>query len=119
MVEMEKIYEEYISEEEMVRRTKKPLLGYATKDSIWVRRDLNPKIKSFVRQHELEHVKRFRVGKRQPTWFREELLVSIKAFPKEPIGGILTVLRSISDPRRFKYYWNTYKEQSHRQQKRL
>lgn len=56
------VKEEYISKKEIERRTKKPAFGYATKKGIVVRKDLNPKIKKFVRQHELEHTKRLKKG---------------------------------------------------------
>lgn len=107
------IWELYVSKKEMENYTGgKPLYGYASKEYIIVRDDLPKHRKNFVRQHELEHVKRYKRGKSQPTWLREEALVSIKAFPKQPMGGIFTVLKSITSPKRFKFYWKTYKEQN-------
>lgn len=93
---------EYVPKEEIY-----PAFGYGGGDKAVVRQDLPPRVKNFVKAHELYHCRD------QATWggwlgreFRANLIPGLK----DPIGLLATVWATVSDIDRMKFYLNRLKE---------
>ena len=93
---------EYVPKEEIY-----PAFGYGGGDRAVVRQDLSPRVKMFVRAHELYHCQdRATWG----GWLGREIRASVVPGLKDPVGLLATVWATISDIDRMKFYLNRLKE---------
>ncbi len=93
---------EYVPKEKIY-----PAFGYGGGDRVVVRQDLSPRVKMFVRAHELYHCQdRATWG----GWLGREIRANVAPGLKDPIGLLATVWATISDIDRMKFYLNRLKE---------
>ena len=93
---------EYVPREEIY-----PAFGYGGGKRAVVRQDLSPRVKRFVRAHEIYHCQD------QATWggwFGRELRANVVPGLKDPFGLFVTVWATISDFDRIKFYLKRIKE---------
>lgn len=82
-----------------------PHFGEQSGRTVRVREDLSPRVKRFVRQHEIEHI--YDKG----GWggdIGEEIRVNLRAGLKDPIGLAATVYATLRDKERREFYWDRY-----------
>lgn len=78
-----------------------PAFGTSFLDYVKIRSDLSPRVKRFVRSHELYHVKdRSNAG----GWMGREIRANLIPGLTDPVGLLATIKASLS-PERLKFYW--------------
>jgi len=102
IVNGEKYYIEYVPKEDIY-----PAYGYAVENTAVVRQDLPPRIKKFVKAHELYHCQdKSNFG----GWLGREIRANVIPGLKDPIGLAATVWKTITDIDRIKFYLKRIKE---------
>lgn len=92
----------YVSKNEIY-----PAFGLSRGATARVREDLPPRIKNFVKTHELYHCRdRAKWG----GWLGRELRANLIPGLKDPIGLLATVWATISDIDRIRFYWERFKK---------
>lgn len=84
-----------------------PAYGYTTGNNIAVRRDLSPRVKRFVRTHELYHCYD---ESQWGGWAGKEIRANIIPGFKDPVGLIVTIWETITDLDRIDFYLKRTKE---------
>ncbi len=93
---------QYVSKEEIY-----PAYGYGGGNSAVVRQDLPPRVKKFVKAHELYHCQdKSNFG----GWLGREIRANVIPGLKDPIGLMATVWKTITDIDRIKFYLKRIKE---------
>lgn len=83
-----------------------PAFGYSSWDEATVREDLSPRVKKFVRAHEIYHCQdKSNFG----GWIGSEIRANIIPGIKDPIGLLATIKASLSKDR-LKFYWQRFKK---------
>jgi hypothetical protein len=96
VIRNQKIVVEFVSKESIY-----PAFGYGGGNEVAVREDLSPRVKRFVKSHELYHC----IDKAEwGGWIGREIRANIIPGLKDPIGLMATVWASISDIDRIKFY---------------
>jgi len=75
--------------------------GFYSNDKISIRKDLSKAAKKHIIFHELTHSQKMFESK-----LLSELYANWVAFMASPIGGIIVVFKTITSPKRLKYYKN-------------
>jgi hypothetical protein len=84
-----------------------PAYGYGGGDSAVVRQDLPPRVKKFVKAHELYHCQdKSNFG----GWLGREIRANVIPGLKDPIGLAATAWKTITDVDRIKFYLKRIKE---------
>jgi len=84
-----------------------PAYGYGGGNSAVVRQDLPPRVKNFVKAHELYHCQdKSNFG----GWLGREIRANVIPGLKDPIGLAATVWKTITDVDRIKFYLKRIKE---------
>ena len=93
---------EYVPKEDIY-----PAYGYGGGNRAVVRQDLSPRVKKFVKAHELYHCqdKSYRGG-----WLRREIRANLIPGMKDPLGLIATIWKTISDKDRINFYLKRIKD---------
>jgi len=93
---------EYVPKEDIY-----PAYGYGGGDKAVVRQDLPPRVKKFVRSHELYHCqdKSDRGG-----WLGKELRANLIPGLKDPVGLAVTIWATVTDIDRIKFYLKRTRE---------
>ena len=93
---------EYVPKEDIY-----PAYGYGGGNSAVVRQDLPPRVKKFVKAHELYHCQdKSNFG----GWLGREIRANVIPGLKDPIGLATTVWKTITDVDRIKFYLKRIKE---------
>ena len=92
---------EYVPKDEIY-----PAFGYSRGDIAKVREDLSPRIKNFVRAHELHHCQDKATW---GGWLGREIRANLIPGLRDPIGLFATVWATISNVDRMKFYWERIK----------
>ena len=93
---------EYVPKEDIY-----PAYGYGGGNSAVVRQDLPPRVKNFVKAHELYHCQdKSNFG----GWLGREIRANVIPGLKDPIGLAATVWKTITDVDRIKFYLKRIKE---------
>ena len=93
---------EYVPKEDIY-----PAYGYGGGKSAVVRQDLPPRVKEFVKAHELYHCQdKSNFG----GWLGREIRANVIPGLKDPIGLAATVWKTITDVDRIKFYLKRIKE---------
>ena len=95
-------YVEYVPKEEIY-----PAYGYGGGNRAIVREDLSPRVKKFVKAHELYHCQDKATW---GGWIGREIRANIVPGLKDPIGLAATVWKTITDIDRIKFYLKRIKE---------
>lgn len=93
---------EYASKKEIY-----PAFGYAIGHKAIVRQDLSPRVKRFVRAHELYHCRDKAVW---GGWLGKEIRANIIPGIKDPVGLAATIWKTITDFDRIKFYLKRLKK---------
>ncbi|MFZ2149647.1 MAG: hypothetical protein WAV15_00610 [Minisyncoccia bacterium] len=93
---------EYVPKEEIY-----PAFGYGGGNAAVVRQDLSPRVKRFVREHELYHCQDKAMW---GGWLGREIRANFIPGLKDPIGLAATVWATISDIGRIRFYLRRIKE---------
>lgn len=84
-----------------------PAYGYGGGNSAVVRQDLPPRVKNFVKAHELYHCQdKSNFG----GWLGREIRANVVPGLKDPIGFAATVWKTITDVDRIKFYLKRIRE---------
>lgn len=84
-----------------------PAFGFSDGSTAKVREDLSPRIKNFVKAHELYHCQdKANWG----GWVGREIRANVVPGLKDPIGLLATVWKTVSDVDRMKFYWDRLKK---------
>lgn len=95
-------YVEYVPKEDLY-----PAFGYGGGNSAIVRQDLPPRVKKFVKAHELYHCQdKSNFG----GWLGREIRANVIPGLKDPIGLAATVWKTITEIDRIKFYLKRIKE---------
>lgn len=87
------------------KKTISPCFGNARGNVIKVRADLSPRVKKFVKQHELYHcIDKATWG----GWIGREIRANIIPGFKDPLGLLATIKASFNKER-LKFYWERFK----------
>ncbi|MEK9180784.1 MAG: hypothetical protein AAB871_00950 [Patescibacteria group bacterium] len=81
-----------------------PAFGLAFLDTAEVRSDLNPRVKRFVRAHELYHLGD---SAKWGGWIGREIRANVACGLVDPTGLTLTIFASLN--RRLLFYWDRFK----------
>jgi hypothetical protein len=93
---------EYVQKDEIY-----PAYGYTKENDIAVRNDLSPRIKRFVRAHELYHCYD---ESQWGDWIGKEFRANIIPGFRDPVGLIATIWGTITDLDRISFYLKRTKE---------
>lgn len=93
---------EYVPKEDIY-----PAYGYGGGNSALVRQDLPPRVKKFVKAHELYHC---RDKATWGGWVGREIRANSMCGLKDPIGLIATAWKTLTDVDRIKFYMKRMKE---------
>lgn len=84
-----------------------PAFGYAHGTSTEVRDDLPPRVKQFVKSHELYHCQD---TAKWGGWMGREIRANVVPGLKDPIGLAATIWETVSDKERLKFYLKRLRE---------
>ena len=98
----------YVTPQQMKQMGHENAFGFANPGNqvAFVRDDLPKRVKEFVEEHELYHLK----DPIKDYWAWRELRANLVPGFKDPIGLILTIYKTISDRERIKFYLNRIKK---------
>lgn len=101
---------------EVPRERMAPNFGFAQMNVAHVREDLSPRVKRFVRDHELHHVKEYFMEGRgtNPRWFKggvlgREIRANLVPGLKDPLGLMSCIWASATSRERLLFYLDRIK----------